>query len=432
MRIFIFLLILFFIGGFGMIFTDQMRILLVLGICVNIFMEPKLFWHSCKKYKNYILISLIFVGYMLIHTLFLVNFSSSTSFHFGFIELLGFYLVGIPIYVLSTKTFMNNEILYKGFLLFCIGVLLCNSWMCIELCRTQSPNQSVMGWIEFLWTSRFGANKNILGGHIFLEAQAMSLGLSALILFYFSCVFRDIRYKILLGAGFALSGIFVLLTVTKSSLLALSICSLILIYRLYHRISLMNRIALLSLVFIFSISVWSILPDSFHLRISGAEQELAFLVSNDASIDSFGNNISILPRVMIYNEIFNHIDEFGYVGLGALAKNSIPEWFNNSQYSSYLLGLTDPHNSFVYFWILGGIVGLIYILYMFFVSIYLMFTHKIYSYLIISLLLFMFITNNTCTLMDINDSRGIIILFLTIFYFYFDNFLLLEKNGTNK
>ena len=134
---------------------------------------------------------------------------------------------------------------------------------------------------------------------------------------------------------------------------------------------------------------------------------------------------TIAPRVGFIRESFIHVDEFGVWGLGIYAKHRVNNWLQSS--GDGLGVFTNVHNSFIHYWIQGGILGLAMIVFLFCAPFYRMFRTRRISWLICALLVVIFVMNNTCILLALNNSRLMILLLLGMFYFYDDVFWRLER-----
>ena len=281
--------------------------------------------------------------------------------------------------------------------------------------------------IEFLYSSRFGDNKwSFLGGNLFLEPQTLYIALTALISYFMIFIKQHRGMKILYGIMFLFLVIFLSFTVTKAGILAFFIGFMIANLYIFKQSSLRTHLAILVglLLFIGGLLVFNSSNEKYGERT----EEIIREVENVKKGIYTGGTIA--PRIGFIRESFIHADEFAIWGLGIYAKNRVKDWLVNSD--AGLDVFTNVHNSFIHYWIQGGIIGLGIIIFLFAVPFYRMWKNKRFSCLIISLTTIIFIMNNTSILLALNNTRLMILFMLSLFYFYSDIFVQMEKTIITK
>lgn len=222
---------------------------------------------------------------------------------------------------------------------------------------------------------------------------------------------------------FLLLTIFLSFTVTKAGILAFILgFGIINFYLLKHssfRVRSAILIGIVLLVPIFGIFVFDGLKEKYKERTEEIKREVENV---KRSVYAGG---TIAPRIGFIRESFIHVDEFGVWGLGIYAKHRVNQWLQSSK--DGLGAFTNVHNSFIHYWIQGGVLGLAMIVFLFCAPLYRMLRTQKVSWLICALLVIIFVMNNTCILLALNNSRLMILLLLGMFYFYGDVFWRLEK-----
>ena len=226
---------------------------------------------------------------------------------------------------------------------------------------------------------------------------------------------------------FLLLTIFLSFTVTKAGILAFILGFGIMNFYLFKHSSFRVRSAILIgivlLVPVFGIFVFDGLKGKYEER---AEEVVREIENVKRGIYEGG---TIAPRIGLIRESFMHVDEFCVWGLGIYAKHRVNNWLQSSE--DGLGAFTNVHNSFIHYWIQGGILGLAMIVFLFYAPFYRMFRTRRISWLICALLVVMFVMNNTCILLALNNSRLMILFLLGMFYFYGDVFWQLERGDSS-
>ena len=164
--------------------------------------------------------------------------------------------------------------------------------------------------------------------------------------------------------------------------------------------------------------------DSFEQKYKERVDEVLTEVMNVRQGIYDGSTIA--PRIGFVREAYRHANEFAVCGLGVYAKERVKIWLRDSD--AGLGEFRNVHNTFLHYWIQGGILGISLVVFLWGVPLYCMVKNRKYSYLIISLVVVVVITNSTCILLDLNNSRLIIVLLSSMFYFHGDVFYELEKS----
>ena len=131
---------------------------------------------------------------------------------------------------------------------------------------------------------------------------------------------------------------------------------------------------------------------------------------------------SFSGRIRLLKANFAHFKQFGVYGFGVYKKSIVKEWYEKFP------GNTHAHNSFVEYWITGGICGLIFIIYYFIAPLLRMRKIHRYSPLGIAIIATLAFMNNSTILIILVDSAPFIITMLTLLFFYADKFYELETS----
>lgn len=228
--------------------------------------------------------------------------------------------------------------------------------------------------------------------------------------------------KVLYGVIFLLLLCFLSFTVTKAGVLAFLTGFVFMNIYVFRQNLRRIRLALLIWIsmFIFGIFVLANFSEKYKER---TDEMIVELESVKQGIYTGG---TIAPRIGFVREAYVHFNEFAVWGMGVYAKDRVKDWLRNSDAG---LGVfTNVHNTFLHYWIQGGIFGLGVVLFLLGAPFYNMVKRKRFSYFEASLILVIFVTSNTSILLDLNNSRLIIVLLLSMFYFYGDIFEHLEES----
>lgn len=418
MREKLFLLIAFFLGTWATVYTDIFNIFIILSLGINVFMNPKAFVASLKKEKIYFLLPVVFLLYMGVHTL--IYPANGYKAAYGIFESLSLYFILLPLYVLSVKDILDTKLLKRGFFMFCVGTFLFNFFSIFALTGTSlftSPYETLL----YLYESRFGANKEVFGGHIFVEPQGLYLAVAAILSLFFMIGHKKRTYQIIYLFFFIAFVWFLSLTVTKGAILAFLVGLVVISIYSLKRLSMPRKclyvIGISFILFMVGVST----PGAYSSRINQMQDELENVEEGNLT------GGSIAPRLALLKLNLEHFDEYAFWGFGVYTHSIIKEWYVESKYG--LANLNDTHNSFFQYWLTGGIVGISFIISIFVLPIYRMIKVRRYSYLMLSVIVMFFVANNTCVLLILNDSKSLIMFFLSMFYFYRDNFVELECNS---
>jgi len=423
-----FLVFAFLIGSVAPLYGNALNFLLLAFLAILLLMNGKDILRDIRQEKEYIWVNVSFLIYFSLHTLIvLLKGNPIATPSYGTFEVLILNFILIPIYVSTFKHWLTPELLKLFLIAFCAGCLTINLYIAYDTVKSTLFTDPQTA-LHQLYSTRFGGNKfSLLGGNLYLEPQTLHIVLSALISYFMIFINRNKKIKILTGLMFLLFSIFLSFTVTKSGIIAFFIGFIITnIYILKHRLLKVYLITPIScLLLIVGVMFTSdSLSDKYVERTTEIKQE----VKNVTHGIYVGGTIA--PRVGFIRESFIHLNEFCIWGLGIYSKNRIHFWLQNSE--AQLSQFTNVHNSFIHYWIQGGVFGLGLILFLFLAPFYRMIKHKKFSWLIFSLVTAIFIMNNTCILLALQNSRFMILLLLSMFYCYSDIFSATEHTSINK
>ena len=423
-----FLLVAFLLGSLAPLYGNVFNFVLLAFVMVLFSINRKEMLQNLRHARVYIGINVAFLIYFSLHTLVvLLKEEPITPPSFGTFEVLLLNFILVPIYVVSLKEWLTPRLLICFLFLFCTGCLLLNMYVIFDLAGISLFTDTSCA-INFLYANRLGGNKLVfLGGNLYLEPQTLYIALTALISYFLIFICRYKGVKVLLGVMFLLLTIFLSFTVTKAGILAFILGFGIMNFYLFKHSSFRVRSAILIgivlLVPVFGIFVFDGLKGKYEER---AEEVVREIENVKRGIYEGG---TIAPRIGLIRESFMHVDEFGVWGLGIYAKHRVNNWLQSSE--DGLGAFTNVHNSFIHYWIQGGILGLAMIVFLFCAPFYRMFRTRRISWLICALLVVMFVMNNTCILLALNNSRLMILFLLGMFYFYGDVFWQLERGDSS-
>lgn len=422
-RSYLFIAVAFLLGSINILYSIQFYIFLVLAFLVNVKSDFKGFLANVKQEWKYLILPLMGVLYLVVHYLgtFLFGGEINARPSWRTVELLLLYFFFIPLYILSARDFVTLRLLRRFLFSLCWGILLFNAVKLFYI--TGTGLFSAFGeTINLLYSSRFGENMSLLGGSVYLEPQASYLSFSALVGYFFLLENIKHREKISLlifsSIIMILSLLFLSFTVTKGAILAFVGGFFILSFIYWCQISWRLRLVSLGGIIVLAISVYFIIPQAYVQRMQEMKTEM-----KEAEQGQFVGG-SVGPRAGLMKENFSHFDQFGLWGLGVYKGDICMKWYKNSPYIP--LEVTNAHNSFVEFWLRGGILGLLFILYFFFAPVFRMVRKKKYSYFLLALIAAFFIGNNTCILIILVDSNPFVIMMLSMAFLYLDKFIALQ------
>lgn len=415
LRIIFFVAVAFLLGCIAMLYVDFFNIMILGGIVFNLLIARKEVIANLRNESGYLKLPVFFLLYLGIHTLVLKLFGTGTvKYSYSVFESLLLYFIALPLYICSIKDLLNQATLKLGLLAFVCGVLVFNIALFIQLGGSDLLYEPLSA-VKRIAASRFGTNKELWGSFVFLEPQALYINIAAMIVFYIAMISKKIYQKLGYIFIFLLFLFFLLLTETKSAFLSFSAGILILVVFLLKGRSLKYKLMSLGIVVGIVVLVAVLAPDSLKDRFRIAKTELCDVLSND-----FEEGGTIVPRVTLYKVNFSHFNEFGWWGLGIAYTNTVKQWYSDSY--AVISGLTDPHNSFVFFWLIGGLPGLVFVLGLFILPFWKMFKNKQFSFIMLAIGITLLIANNTTVLLSLNDSKPLILFFLSLFYWGYEGF----------
>ena len=419
----LFLFVGFLSGSFGILYGMTFHYIL-LGVVLFYAISG---WNSFVERlyagRKYILVLVGYILYLTLQTFFLLwNSGIEGNAHYGIFEttLLNFILV--PVYVVMLKGYLTVPLLKRFLFLFCAGCVLLNTYIVFDVLGKETFS-NVREAFGCLYMNRFGENKTfLLGGNLLLEPQAFYIVLAALL--SYALIFFSGRKCVKLSCGimFLLLLLFLSFTVSKSGVLAFSFGFMIMNIRFVKQNA--RRFCWVFSICILCIGIMLLASDGFEQKYKERADEVLTEILNVRQGIYDGSTIA--PRIGFIRETYRHADEFAICGLGVYAKDRVRTWLRNSD--AGLGEFRNVHNTFLHYWIQGGILGFGLVLFLLGLPLYCMAKNRKYSYLIISLVVVIVITNSTCILLDLNNSRLIIVLLSSMFYFHGDVFSELEKS----
>lgn len=417
----LFLLVAFFIGTWGALFHSVQTALIGVGLIYNAIKYKDDFVKNLRHYRYYVAIPVVYILYSAIHTLIIVSSGKYAELKPGFgifeKEFLVF-LLGV-LYVISLKSFLTLRLLKQFLLLFGISVFTLNLVMIFHL-EGWGILSDPKGAIMRLYDSRFGSTKNFLGGQLYLDAQALHIYAAALISYFFGIVRKKRTEKAIAFLFFILFVWFLSLTVTKSSMLSFFCGFIIFNFYFFKKISLRSRWMFVCTLVIIGVLGVIFRPVTFDKRWEQMKQEI-----EDVREGKMEGGSTLVPRIVFYQSCFKNIASWGVFGLGVYTNPVSKIWYLNSG-NRVVAALTHSHNSYLQYWMLMGIVGLVFILSWFVLPVVQMIRSRKYSFLALSILVAFFIDSNFEVLLIVNDALPVVMFFLMLFYVFHKEFYALE------
>ncbi len=414
-----FLLVAFLLGSLAPLYGNLFNFLLLAFGVVLLGVHRKEVIRNLRRERWYVGMNVAFLLYFSFHTLVLVlkgNFVSPPS--FGTFEVLLLDFVLIPIYVSTFREWLSVDLLKKFLSSFCMGCLLLNLYVFFSLAGSKLFIEP-METLSWIYGVRFGENRVVLGGKLWLEIQAMMLAISALISYLLAIKETRIKRRIVYLLMFALFVVFLSFTVTKSSIIGFLLGFSVLNVCLFRKLTFKMRYGLIGTLAI-CIGGFTLLADLaiYEKRIQEIEEEIERVRNGEYE------GATIVPRVAFIQESFRHLDEFSVFGLGVCTKHRIKTWYESSDLN--ISCYNNVNNTFLQYWITGGIPGLALILFLFIAPIYRMIRKRKYSFLVLAMLIVFFVVSNTCVTLSWANSRAFMLVMLAMFCFYGDSFAELE------
>lgn len=427
-RCWLFVAAAFLLGSINVLYHSVFLIFLFISFVVNVSISKKTFFQHVKNNWKYLMLPIFGVIYLVLHY-WISNLGGYFNYRvsWSILELMLLYFFFIPVYIVSVKDFITPRLLKYFLLSLCWGILVFNVikfFYITGMGLFSSPVPILQG----IYDGRMGGNMSLLNGFVLLEPQAFYLAVSAVVssCFLLQCIYlrswKSTFWSCIIIWVFSL--LFLSFTVTKGAILAFGGGLLILLIVFFRKLSLWRRLAFGVGILLLLVAAYLGMPDAFKERVGEMKNEIVKLQQGQLE----GGTVA--PRVALWEESFSHIDEWGIWGLGVYEKYGVRAWYEQAEYAP-IRDLRNTHNSFLNFWILGGIPGLLFILFYFFAPLLRMIRLKKYSYLLVALLITFVIANSTCFLVGLTDSVPLIIMILAVSFLFLDCFIELEREPFN-
>lgn len=370
-----------------------------------------------KSGRVYIGMNVLFLLYFALHTVVVMtmgNMGGKPS--YSMFEALSLGFVLIPVYVALLKEWLTPALVRKFLVCFCIGCLVMQVYILHELIGFWY----ITDLKESLYTLvmiRFGDNRSILGRVYLLEMRAMGIAVAALCSYFFVFTGRHVGTRILWAVVFALLLLFLVLTVTKSAILGFILGFVIMNVYLFRVSSNPRRWGMIMcLVLLVGGGLLALSRvEKFGQRVNEIKQDIANIQAGNFQGET------IAPRVAIYKETLSHLDEYGLWGVGVYAKDRVNNWFANSEMNISVY--YNVHSAFLQFWVQGGILGLFFVLYLFFAAVIKYWKKgRGIPYFICAFVVIFVVSSCFCVTLSKMNARPLILFFLALFYFYGDMF----------
>lgn len=417
----LFIAVAFLLGSINVLYDSVFYAILIIAFLVNLKSDYKYFLNSVKQEWKYLLLPIVGVLYIVVHYLCSLLFNVPYKASWSMVEMLLAYFLFISLYVLSAKKFLTSRLLRQSLFALCAGILCFNMTKLFYIVGTSlysNPREA----FNLLYSQRFGSNMDMLGGFVYLEPQAIYIVIAAVISYFFIMNYNknlEKRSWLICNILFlVLSLVFLSFTVTKGSILAFLGGALFLTIVYLRKKSRRFRLTFVIIFCICVVGMYFLIPSAYEKRLKQVINEI-----ENVQEGQFEGS-SIAPRLGLIKENFSHFDEFGLFGLGVYKGAATREWYSKSPY--HISGISNAHNVFVEFWLIGGVPGLLFIFFYFLAPVYKMVKRKRYSFSIIAMFLSLFIAANTCVIIFLVDSKPLVIYILVLSFFYLDRFIALQ------
>lgn len=404
--------------GWASLYGNVLNFLLILLLIWNWRGDAAAFRQNLKLERYYLAVPCLFLVYMILHTLYFHFFvDNGLKPSYGIFETLLLYFILIPLYMLSMKPWMSVQLMKKALVLFSCGVLLVNVFIFFEK----------LGWIffqypveslEVIYKTRFGGNRSTLGGFLMLEPQAMILALAAVTAFFQSLVQKKVWLTVL---AFLLV-IFLSFTVTKASILGFCVGAFLGLIYLFRNLGKREKRITIAVICSMVVVGMFFIPKEFTRRYNETVTEIKNVQDGNFS------GVSIAPRLAMWLDAKKHFSEYALFGVGVYYKPILKEWYTSSP-NKVLADMPNVHNSFLEYWIKGGIFGLFLIVAFFAFPVVKMIRRHLWSLSVWGGIAVIFIASNTCVLFVHNNSLTIILFWLSAYYFYLKDFNAQERGN---
>ena len=415
----------FLLGSLIPLFGNAFNFILIVLLFVQIGMNRKEVLENLRQERKYLWVMVLFLAYFSLHTIILLlkgNPIAEPS--YGTFEILILNFILVPAYVATFRNWLTPELLRRFLTYFCLGCLCINIYIFFALTGTKLFS-APMDTLNFIYNTRFGENRFVLGDKFWLEIQALMLAVAALIS-YFLVIKERLRAKRVMFIFLLLALlVFLSFTVTKSAIIGFLAGFCVLNIYLFKKSKVKIHYKLATVILI--VSCGYVLLDNvsmYEARMQEVREEIESVTKGEFQ----GGTIA--PRVAFIRESFKHVDEFGLWGLGVSTKHRIKAWFDASDMN--IARYKNVGNIFLQYWVTGGIFGLAFMLFLFVAPIGRMIRKRRVSYLTIGILLAFFAVSNTCVTLSWANSRLFMLFFLAMFCFYGDLFARLEDSSEDK
>ena len=418
-----FLLSAFLLGSIAPLYGNLYNFVLLAYLLLLFIFGRKQIINDFVHAKNYLYVPLLFLIYFSLHTLFIThNPPSTTKPAFGMFEVLILHFSLVPAYTATLRTWLIPLLLREFLLLYSLGSLALNTYVLFDFAGAtflSSPNEA----LRLLLDTRFGDNRSMLGGFYFLEMRAMSICVAALSAYFLFATTRNSRFRIPLCLLFATLTVYLFFTITKSALLGFIIGFTLINVRIISRLPRWHRILSIVLFLCALITTTFILSqnEQYKKRLLEAQTE----IKNVRQGEYIGGTIG--PRIAFIQETFAHRSEFQIWGLGVYAKNQVKTWFETSDKN--IAYFNNVHNSFLQYWIIGGLPGLFFVLFLFFAPLIRSIHSRQSAWLLFAFIAVFLVVSCSCVTLSRGNARTPILFFLSLFYLYTPLFHRLESSS---
>ena len=420
-QIYFFLCVPFLLGSLIPLTGNAFNFILLALVMLLAWKSAKQFQADIRAGKNFLLVNAAFFLYLTVHTAVILSQGGLDSKpNYGIFESLFLCFILVPVYVSTWRSWLTPLLLQKFLLNFCIGCLALNIYALIHVIHAYEL-KTAKETIAFLYDTRFATNRPLLGTTFWLEAQATLLATAAIIS-YFLIIIRQ-KHRLLLGLLFLTLTTFLSFTMTKSAIIAFFLGFLLVNVLLWRRTTRWKKAGLLlsaACLLATACLLAKTMPEK--LRFNEIKQEISNI--REGNLRETG---SLAPRVAFLKESYAHRDEYALWGLGVTMKQQIKAWYDASPHN--IAHFSSVNNTFLHYWIIGGIAGLGFVLFWFFAPAVRMFRRGDISFLLLALSLVFVVVSNSCVTLAWANLRTFMLLFLSMCYFHGGLFHQLE-NGS--
>ena len=209
----------FLLGSLIPLFGNAFNFILIVLLFVQIGMNRKEVLENLRQERKYLWVMVLFLAYFSLHTIILLLKGHPIAQpSYGTFEILILNFILVPAYVATFRNWLTPGLLRRFLTYFCLGCLCINIYIFFALTGTKLFSAPV-DTLNFIYNTRFGENRFVLGDKFWLEIQALMLAVAALISYFLVIKERQRAKRVLFIFLLLALLVFLSFTVTKSAII---------------------------------------------------------------------------------------------------------------------------------------------------------------------------------------------------------------------